>query len=146
MWLTQGAVPSYRTINRFRVNHKIDEMITDMFIQLRERLLTLGLIDDVIFIDGTKILVDANKYSFVWRKNTIRYSELNQTKAKQLIHEIQQTQDDLPSLKQEGLSLDEMDQVIAHLEARIDDLNEQVHQAPKLSPNPAKQERRHLKS
>ncbi|MGV3184723.1 IS1182 family transposase [Weissella paramesenteroides] len=146
MWLTQGAVPSYRTINRFRVNHKIDDMITDMFTQLRERLLALGLIDDVIFIDGTKILADANKYSFVWRKNTVRYSELNQTKAKQLIHEIQQTQDDLPSLKQEDLSLDEMDEVIAHLEARIDDSNEQVHQTLKLSPNPAKQERRHVKS
>lgn len=61
-------------------------------------------------------------------KNTIRYSGLNQTKAKQLIHEIKQTQGDLSSLKQEDLSLDEMDEVIAHLEARIDDLNEQVCQ------------------
>lgn len=52
-------------------------MITDMFRKLRDRLLKLGLIDDVIFIDGTKVLADANKYSFVWRKNTIRYSELN---------------------------------------------------------------------
>lgn len=108
MWLTQGEVPSYRTINRFRVNYKIDDMITDMFNQLGDRLLKLGLIDDVIFIDGTKVLADANKYLFVWRKSTIRYSELNQTKAKELIHEIQQTQDNLPSLKQENLSLDEI--------------------------------------
>lgn len=68
MYLTQGAVPSYRTINRFRVSHKIDAMITDMFTQLRERLLALGLVDDIIFVDGTKILADANKYSFVWKK------------------------------------------------------------------------------
>lgn len=68
MCLTQGAVPSYRTINHFRVSHKIDAMITDMFTQLRECLLALGLVDDIIFVDGTKILADANKYSFVWQK------------------------------------------------------------------------------
>ena len=67
-------------------------------------------------------------------------------KAKELIHEIQQTQDNLPSLKQENLSLDEMDEVIAHLEARIDELTEKVRQTSKLSPNSAKQERRHVKS
>jgi hypothetical protein len=55
-------------------------MITDMFTQLHERLLALDLIDYVIFVDGTKILADANKYSFVWQKNTIRYSELTQAK------------------------------------------------------------------
>ena len=30
----------------------------------------------MIFIDGTKILADANKYSFVWKKNTIRYKAI----------------------------------------------------------------------
>ena len=29
------------------------------------------LIDDAVFIDGTKILANANKFSFVWKKNTV---------------------------------------------------------------------------
>ena len=38
-----------------------------------------GVIDDVTFIDGTKILADANKYSFVWRKNTYALTESGPT-------------------------------------------------------------------
>lgn len=36
-----------------------------------------GMIDDVSFIDGTKILANANKYSFVWKKNMVRVDKLN---------------------------------------------------------------------
>lgn len=47
------------------------------------------MIDEASFIDGTKILANANKYSFVWKKRTIKYSDLNVTKARHLINEMQ---------------------------------------------------------
>ena len=62
----------------------MEQIILEMFTKLRDQLVAAGVIDDV-FIDGTKILAKANKYSFVWRKNIVRFSELNKTKANALI-------------------------------------------------------------
>ena len=66
----------------------MEQIILEMFTKLREQLVAAGVIDNVLFIDGTKILANANKYSFVWRKNTLRFSELNKAKAVTLLEEI----------------------------------------------------------
>ena len=50
------------------------------------------MIDEASFIDGTKILANANKYSFVWKKRTIKYRELNVEKARKLLQEIKQVE------------------------------------------------------
>ncbi len=50
------------------------------------------MIDEASFIDGTKILANANKYSFVWKRRTIKYSELNVEKARKLLQEIKQAE------------------------------------------------------
>ncbi|MGC6332089.1 hypothetical protein ACOBMW_01270 [Weissella cibaria] len=44
------------------------------------------------------------------------------------------------------MSFDYMDDVIARLEMHIDELNQAVEKTKKVSPNPAKQERRTMKS
>ena len=45
----------------------------------------MKLIDnESIFIDGTKIEANANKYTFVWRKNTERYNKNVIEKSKSL--------------------------------------------------------------
>ena len=63
MWLAQNQTPSYRTINRFRVNPHMAALIQEAFIQFRMQLETQGLVDnDAIFIDGTKLEANANKY------------------------------------------------------------------------------------
>lgn len=66
----------------------MEQIILEMFTKLREQLVAAGVIDNVLFIVGTKILANANKYSFVWRKNTLRFSELNKAKAVALLEEI----------------------------------------------------------
>lgn len=144
MWLTQGQVPSYRTINRFRVDGRMEHIILEMFTKLREQLVAAGVIDDVVFIDGTKILANANKYSFVWLCS-IRFGELNKAKAVALLEEIKASQADFFHEETE-LSFDDMDDVIARLERHIDELDQAVEETKKLSPNPAKQERRTVKS
>lgn len=75
MWLAQGYEPSYRTINRFRVHPKVTELLRQCFVQFRCQLVQENQIDEeAIFIDGTKIEANANKYTFVWRKSVENYS------------------------------------------------------------------------
>ncbi|MBM7689091.1 transposase [Enterococcus ureilyticus] len=76
MWLTQSYQPSYRTINRFRVNPLVNALLRECFVQFRSQLVKEQLIDeDDIFIDGTKIEANANKYTFVWRKSVDNFDK-----------------------------------------------------------------------
>ena len=60
--------PSYKTINRFRVNPKVDALLESLFIQFYSQCVKQNLIDDkAIFIDGTK-MKNANRYTFVWKR------------------------------------------------------------------------------
>lgn len=45
MWLAQGYEPSYRTINRFRVQPEVKDLIRQCFIQFRCQLIEEKLID-----------------------------------------------------------------------------------------------------
>ena len=144
MWLTQEQRPTYRTIARFIISEELEEMIQSSFKEFHSYLKAQGMIEEASFIDGTKILANANKYSFVWKKRTIKYSELNVEKARQLIHEIKQAEVKI-NVDEEKFDIDQLDTVIALLEQRIEELNQRVSETAKVSPNPAKQERRHAK-
>ncbi|MCG5105410.1 transposase, partial [Oceanobacillus alkalisoli] len=85
MWLAQGYEPTYRTINRFRSNPLVENILRECFVQFRNQLVEKELIEEeAIFIDGTKIEANANKFTFVWRKSTERYSEKLIEKSNQL--------------------------------------------------------------
>lgn len=69
MWLAQEQRPSYRTINRFRVDEATSQLLEQCYIQFRSQLLEDELIQtDAIYIDGTKIEANAQRYTFVWKK------------------------------------------------------------------------------
>ena len=66
--LQSRKAPDHNTINRFRRNHLKGEVLEDLFCQFIERLMEIGEISlSEVFIDGTKIEANANKYTFVWR-------------------------------------------------------------------------------
>jgi len=88
--LTQERIPSYRTIARFCVFNDVQELTNKGLTHLTEYLRARNLIDDALFIDGTKILADANKYSFVWKKNTIRFDQMNREKLLLLMTELKE--------------------------------------------------------
>ena len=69
MWLLQGqSAPDHATIARFQ-NERLTDVIEDLFVQLITKLHKLGEIKfNNIFIDGTKIEANANRYTFVWAK------------------------------------------------------------------------------
>lgn len=70
MWLLDGAkAPDHNTIARFRTK-RLQKIIGDLFAQLVKKLSTLGEIElKNLFVDGTKIEANANRYSFVWKKS-----------------------------------------------------------------------------
>jgi transposase len=73
MWLAQGYEPSYRTINRFRVYPEVKELLCQCFVLFRCQLVEKKVIEEEnIFIDGTKIEANANKFTFVWKKSIVK--------------------------------------------------------------------------
>ena len=86
IWLLQGQkAPDHNTIARFRVNH-LEKCIDDLFNQLIIKLGEMGEIEyKNIFIDGTKIEANANKYTFVWKKSTDKFESKLQNKIKELL-------------------------------------------------------------
>ncbi len=74
VWLAQGDEPSYRTINRFRIHPDMKELLRQCFVQIRYQLVEEKWINhEAIFIDGTKIEANANKFTFVWKKSVERH-------------------------------------------------------------------------
>ena len=69
MWLLAGQkAPDHSTIARFRQIHATNAM-EDLFYQLVNLLYEMGEIEyENVFIDGTKIEANANRYTFVWNK------------------------------------------------------------------------------
>lgn len=76
IWLLNGApAPSHNEIARFR-SIRLAECGEELFYQLVRKLGELGEITfEHLFVDGTKIEANANKYSFVWKKSTTKYEE-----------------------------------------------------------------------
>jgi transposase len=69
MWLLEGEpVPDHSTIARFRKEY-LAGAVEDLFYQMVQYLHELGEVKfENIFLDGTKIEANANRYTFVWKK------------------------------------------------------------------------------
>ncbi len=73
MWLLQeNSPPSHMTIDNF-MNDSLSESIENIFNQINEYIFESENVDtNHIYIDGTKIVANANKYSWVWKKSSIK--------------------------------------------------------------------------
>lgn len=93
MWLSGMNQPDFRTVNRFR-GVILRETIEELFTQLVEELLDLGLVDfEQYFVDGTKMEANANKYSFVWKKSTEKNKAKLQENVKAMLDEVDAVQE-----------------------------------------------------
>lgn len=116
MWLLCGQkAPDHNTINRFR-SGQLKEVMEDLFYQLVTK---LGDMDEIaydnIFIDGTKIEANANKYTFVWKKSTEKNDLRLQEKLKLLIKEINEVYSTSFTIEEKaGLSL--LDEILKFLD------------------------------
>ncbi|WP_339212409.1 IS1182 family transposase [Ornithinibacillus sp. FSL M8-0202] len=129
MWLAQGDEPSYRTINRFRSNPLIENLLRECFVQFRNQLVEKELIEEeAIFIDGTKIEANANKFTFVWRKSVEKYSNKLIEKSNQLYNELLE-KEIIPAMElenEEELSVEEMKEIVEKLDEKIGEYDEKI--------------------
>lgn len=89
IWLLNGApAPSYHEIARFR-STRLTQCAEALFFQIVEKLNAIGEIKyEHLFVDGTKIEANANKYSFVWKKSTTKYEVRNRQKLESTVTEL----------------------------------------------------------
>ena len=93
MYLMNGVTPSFKTIGNF-INHFILPNIDAIFTCLTKKMIEeLDINTDTVYIDGTKIEADANKYKFVWKPTT--FHKRLCTKIRNLL-ELIKLADDLP--------------------------------------------------
>ncbi len=86
MWLAGFNKPDHNTINRFR-GKRLKDVLRKIFVQVVELLAEEGLLSlKEIYVDGTKLEANANKYTFVWG-NSIK---TNKEKMKKQLDELWQ--------------------------------------------------------
>ena len=145
-WLAQEEHPNFRTINRFRINPLMDSLLESSFLQFRSCLLQSGLItSEKLFIDGTKIEADANKYTFVWKKSISNYEASLDEKAKKEYRKLVK-QEILPEMIQEmkgTLTTEELHQIQQLLQEKETRLTQTIKETPEVA---KRKELRHEKS
>ena len=112
IWLLNGApAPSHFEIARFR-SQRLSACADEIFHQVVTMLYEMGEIKyEHLFVDGTKIEANANKYSFVWKKSTNKYEARLEAKL----------EDILPKLcSKHGIMANDPGELLAQLEARVD--------------------------
>lgn len=92
MWLLQEEkVPGFMTINNF-MNQCLIGSIEDIFNEINSYIFEKEQVDlEHIYIDGTKITANANKYSWVWKKSSIKHRQNVFKKITALLEEINNT-------------------------------------------------------
>lgn len=80
--LGRQKAPDQATIARF-CSERLTEMTEELFAQLVGQLANAGELSlSSVFIDGTKLEANANRYSFVWKKSTQKHEQKLQEKMK----------------------------------------------------------------
>ncbi|MGG2055052.1 IS1182 family transposase [Lysinibacillus pakistanensis] len=88
MWLAGMQTPDHRTINDFR-GVRMPAIMEELFEQFLLQLVEQELVDlEYMFIDGTKIEANANKYSFVWGKALANHDQKLREKIQSLIRDV----------------------------------------------------------
>ena len=89
MWLLDGEkAPSFMTIDNF-MNESLTTSIESIFAEINGYIFAEENVDlDHVYIDGTKIVANANKYSWVWKKSSVKNRQKTFCKVTDLLEEI----------------------------------------------------------
>jgi len=90
MYVLRGKpAPSHNKFWDFIKNRLQGDVAEHLFYQLVEHLREAGEIDfSNLFVDGTKIEANANRYSFVWKKSTNKYEQRLDAKVSELLTQL----------------------------------------------------------
>lgn len=131
LWLTGMLTPDHNTINRFR-SFYFKGILDDIFCELLDFLHAHQYIKfETYFVDGTKMAADANKYSYVWKKNVDRYKGQLKERVKKVLQEIDRVnaeedrvygEDSLEELgKGNSIDSEELKKVVEGLNKKLED-------------------------
>lgn len=118
MWLLQGEKkPDHSTIARFRKDY-LPLAIEDLFYQMVQYLHSIGEVKfENLFVDGTKIEANANRYTFVWKKVVNKNEAKMFEKIKCSIEEINKEYFTTFSVSKETL-IQDLDSVLGYLKEK----------------------------
>ena len=86
--LDEHPAPSHMTIDNF-MNHCLNESIDKIFEEINRYIFDVENVDlEHIYIDGTKLEANANKYSWVWKKSSMKNRQKTFDKVSLLLEEI----------------------------------------------------------
>lgn len=92
MWISGMSTPDHGTVHNFRAK-RMKEAVEDVFSSVVGVLIESGYVNaENLFVDGTKIEANANRYSYIWKKNVERQSSVTKEKVKKLLSHIEQLQ------------------------------------------------------
>lgn len=92
MWISGMSTPDYTTIHNFR-SKRMKQAVEDIFGSIIEILINDGYIKvENLSVDGTKIEANANRYSYIWRKNVEKRSKVIKEKVSELLKHIDKLQ------------------------------------------------------
>jgi transposase len=134
MWISGMITLDHGTIYNFKAK-RLKQAVEDVFASVVEVLLSSGYVKaENLFIDGTKIEANANRYSYVWRKNVEKYEAMTMERVKTLLSHIDQLQ------KQEDKeygdkNLEELEGNITSDQVKklVEDINQKISKTPKSS-------------
>ncbi len=116
MWLSGGATPDHGTINLFR-STRLKNELKKIFTQVVHLLASEGALSlKEIYLDGTKIEANANRYTFVWANSIKYHKERMRNQLKKLwayveqVHKDEEQQPEEPDF--EELDADKVQQTI----------------------------------
>jgi len=92
MWLLQEEkAPSHMTIDNF-MNYCLTDSIENIFNEINRYIFEVENVDlERVYIDGTKLEANANKYSWVWKKSSLKNRQKTFDKVSTLLEEINKT-------------------------------------------------------
>jgi len=84
MWLAGMQRPDHNTINRFRLD-KLKGVLKQVFAQVVMLMAEQGIVDiKTVYVDGTKLEANANRYTFVWGKSVKKHKARIKTQLEEL--------------------------------------------------------------
>ena len=89
MWLLDGmAAPSFATFGNF-IREELTDSIENIFLAINQVIFEKDQVDlNHVYIDGTKIEANANKYTWVWKKSCINNRDKVFVKVTELLEQI----------------------------------------------------------
>jgi len=126
MWLAGMQTPDHRTINDFR-GVRMQAIMEELFEQFLLQLVEQELVDlEYMFIDGTKIEANANKYSFVWGKALANHDQKLREKTQSLIRDVRAVTTE--ELREDNLE-EQLTKTVEQLTEEVQSLESQYEQA-----------------